>query len=131
MILDIVTSRLESMSYQIKPNTDNYLLEFSIDKNKNYIMNQTNLVKIPEELMEIWADMSIADFLQTKWATNTLDIDSIDFTPIVSSIQEGDTKIDMATGKDSSISEEGRFLTMLDLMRDNQVSFARFRRFKW
>ena len=120
---------LEIMGYDFMK--DEYLLDFSISKNKNYILNQTNLTEIPEELTEIWVNMSVADFLQVKWSTNTLNIDTIDFTPMVNRIQEGDTTIDMTTSKDGGLTDEDRFLTILNIMRDNQISFSRFRRFKW
>lgn len=121
---------LKSIGYKYSQ-SDEFLLNYCIDDSKHYILNRTNLTEVPVELEEVWINRVVAEFLEMKWATNTLDIETIDFSPIVNRIQEGDTTIDIATGKDGGITEEDRFLTLLSTLRDNKYSFARFRKIKW
>lgn len=123
-----VIKRLKSIGIDVE---DDFLIDFSIDKNKHYILNQTNQVEIPKELFEVWVDRSVADVLQVKYSTNTLDIDSINIEPVISRIQEGDTTVDIATAKDGGLTDEDRFLHLLEELRKPDFSYARFRRFKW
>lgn len=123
--------RIKGFGYDYQESHDEFLLEHCLDKNENYILNQTNQDVVPRQLYEIWIDRALADFLENRWANNTLNIETIDFSPMLNRIQEGDTTIDIATKKDGGMSDEGRFMMMIQQLRQPDFSYARFRRFKW
>ena len=126
--LQAVKERLTALGVDLIP-SDDVLLNFSIDKITNHIKNETNQTSIPDGAYEVAIDMVIADFLFIKYATGTIDIDTIDFNiNSVKSVRDGDTNIDYG---DSSTSPSQKFNAWLNDLFHKDYDWSIWRRLRW
>lgn len=116
-----IINRLASLGYEYTQ-SDDWIIGFLIDKVTNHICNNCNVSEIPEGLKEKAVDLVCGEFLKGKYSQGQLDI-----TGAVSSIKEGDTQVNFASGKTP---EEG-YLNYIDTMANDVIDFARYRKMNW
>ena len=126
--LQTVKDRLTALGVELIP-SDDVLLNFSIDKITNHIKNETNQYGIPNGAYEVAIDMVIADFLFVKYATGTIDIETINFdVTSVKSVKDGDTTVDYG---DSSVSPAQKFTVWLNSLFHKDYDWSIWRRLRW
>ncbi|MGG0663412.1 hypothetical protein ABE042_04810 [Viridibacillus arvi] len=131
-MLQDVKERLKSLGITVSSepaNADEMILNFSIEKVKNHINNQTNLSEIPEALHEIEVDMVVGEFLYSKKSMGQLNIESIDFDAVAKQVQDGDTNTTFAISESST--PEAQFNEFLNYLRHNETDFVRYRVLLW
>lgn len=131
-MLEEVKKRLGSLGITVSSdpsNSDDMLLNFSIEKVTNHIKSQTNLSNIPTELNEVAIDMIAGEFLFMKKGMGQLNIESLDFSPIAKQVQDGDTNVVFALG--ASNTPEAKFDALVNYLRHNEVDFVRYRVLTW
>lgn len=127
-MLEDVTKRLESFGYEVTE-TDNWMLEFIIQKIENSIKADCNINTIPEELYEIAVDMVVGEFFLNKKSRGQLE--GFDLEAAVKQIHEGDTSVTFAIGDGSKTPEERLDELILYLMNYGKGKFAAYRCIKW
>lgn len=130
MLLE-VKLRLKDLDVTVygPPHPDEMLLTFAIDKVTNHIKNQTNLSSIPDGLREVAIDMVVGEFLFTKKALGTLNIDSLNFEVMVKQVQDGDTNVVYAV--EEGMSTEKQFNSFISYLQHPNTDFARYRVLSW
>lgn len=131
-MLEDVKQRLGSLGISISSepsNSDDVILEFTIDKITNRIKNKTNLSEIPEGLYEIAIDMVVGEFLFLKKSMGQLNIETIDFTPFAKQVQDGDTNVTFAVEANST--PEAKFDAFINYLRHDEVDFIKYRVLTW
>ena len=124
LLHDDVVKRLESLGYAAPP-SDEWVLDFLIEKVTGVIKNECNIDAIPEGLHHTAVDMICGEFLFMKKGSGQLE--GFDVEAAVKQINEGDTAITYAV-TDSSITLDG----LIDfLMNSGKSRFVTFRRFLW
>jgi len=123
-----VVERLKSFGYEVTE-TDNWMLEFIIQKVENSIKADCNINTIPEGLHEIAVDMVVGEFLLNKKSRGQLE--GFDLETAVRQIQEGDTSVTFAVGDGSKTSEERLDELILYLMNHGKGKFTSYRCIKW
>lgn len=108
---------------------DSWLVGFCVQKVEQEIKNACNVHSVPLGLYKCAAGLVVADFLNLKRANGNLDVDSMNFEPVVKAIQEGDTQINYAT--DTVLSGEQRFDLFLAACYKGREQFIGYRRLKW
>lgn len=122
-----VLQRLISLGYKLEEN-DDWILCFAMQNVESRIKNICNVTLIPDELFYIAVDMVCGEFLFTKKQSGQLDIADLDLNGVVTSIHEGDTTIQFASGA----SDEEKFDQLLNhLSHKGEGDFVCFRRLKW
>lgn len=125
---DDVTQRLGSFGYTIDTQSDDWALNFVIQKATDHIKNSCNIASIPEELHSIAVDMAVGEFLKGKKASGQLDAMDVLNSEAISTIKLGDTQI--------NYSEEATPSQMFDgliafLMKGNEAELVSYRQMKW
>lgn len=123
-----VVERLKSFGYEVTE-TDNWMLEFIIQKVENIIKADCNINTIPEGLHEIAVDMVVGEFLLNKKSRGQLE--GFDLETAVRQIEEGDTSVTFAVGDGSKTPEERLDELILYLMNHGKGKFASYRCIKW
>jgi hypothetical protein len=93
-INQLAKDRLVALGYGEE--LDDGLLSYLVSKVKCDILNFANLEKIPDELGYVWVDMVAGEYLR---ATLLSEDSPGSAAAAVSSITEGDTKVDFATSR--------------------------------
>nr|DAP07808.1 MAG TPA: head to tail adaptor [Caudoviricetes sp.] len=120
-----VIQRLKSLNYTVKP-TDEFALQFIIDKVEQDIKNKTNQDEVPSELHFVFVERVCGEFLRSMMASKLLSDEQID--SVVTSIKEGDTNISF----DVNSSPQAKFDAYTKyLANSGNDDFAKFRRFVW
>jgi len=120
-----VIRRLESLGYTVDTGTDEWLINFLIDKVANTIKNDCNLTEIPAGLYEVAVDMVCGEFLAAKKGSGQLEGFDVDFA--IKQIKEGDTNITFAV-PDATITVDWLIKWLIDGTR---YQFSAFRRLRW
>lgn len=124
---DSVLQRLISFGYDLKEN-DDWGICFAMQKVENHIKNSCNITSIPDGLFSVAVDMVCGEFLFTKKQTGKLDITDLDLNGAITSIHEGDTTVQFASG----MSDEEKFNTFLNyLLHNGDGEFVCYRKLKW
>lgn len=120
-----VIDRLKSLNYTVVQ-TDEFALQFIIDKVEQDIKNKTNLSEVPSELHFVFIDRVCGEFLRSMMASKLMSDEQID--SVVASIKEGDTNISF----DVNSSPQAKFDAYTKyLANSGNDDFAKFRRFVW
>lgn len=120
-----VIDRLKSLNYTVVQ-TDEFALQFIIDKVEQDIKNKTNQDEVPSELHFVFIDRVCGEFLRSMLASKLMSDEQID--SVVASIKEGDTNISF----DVNSSPQAKFDTYVNqLSNSGNDDFAKFRRFVW
>ena len=126
-LTELVLQRLDSFGYE--PTEDDvFCISFSVQKVENSIMNDCNIVDIPEGLMSIAVDMVCGDILGTLYRIGKLNMTSLDLDGAIASVSAGDTSVSF----DGATSDTEKFATLLQLLTScGRGDFACYRQIKW
>ncbi len=120
-MLEDVIKRLEGLGFTV--DTDNWVLNFCIDKVTSHIKNNCNVSEVPQGLHEVAVDLVCGEYLQGKFNAGQLG----DYSQAVSKIKEGDTDITFVSG----MSDAELLKTLINTLCSRNLDFAAYRRFKW
>jgi hypothetical protein len=123
-MLDDVKARLASFGYTATP-TDDWMLNFCIEKVETHIKNSCNVAVVPEGLRPVAVDMACGEFLFGKKQSGQSV--GIEFEAVVKQITEGDTNIAFETKN----SAEAKYDALIGYLMHGEVDFAAFRCIKW
>ena len=122
-----VLERLMSLGYAVKE-TDGVELGFAIQKTENHIKNSCNITSVPEGLLSAAVDVVCGEFLYTKKQIGRLELNDLDLTGAVTSIKEGDTSVNFASGT----SEDEKLTSFLNmLMHSMDGDLVCYRKIQW
>lgn len=119
-----VVQRLQSLGYTVL-DTDQWLINFTIEKVTWTIKNECNVSSIPDGLHNIAVDMVCGEFLSAKKGSGQLT--EYDVEEVIKSIKEGDTTITYAIG-DGAVTLD-RLINYL--INCGKSQFVTYRRFVW
>lgn len=120
-----VKQRLEKIGYEFTE-SDDFILNFLIEKVETVIKNNCNISVIPDELKPIAVDMVVGYFLKEKKSTAIETILGLDLTAI-QSIREGDTSVTFANA-----TPEQKLDKMIDyLIFGSEKTLVSYRCMKW
>lgn len=106
---------------------DDFMLDFIISQEEQYIKNYCSISEIPQELRFCLIDMCVGRFLQHKKTTGG--IDGFNLEAAIESIKEGDTTVSFNS---NSPTDEQRLDSLISyLTRKNRAELNKFRRIKW
>lgn len=131
-MLEDVKNRLLSLGIPISSeasNSDDMIMNFSIEKVTSHIKNQTNLCTIPNGLYETAVDMVAGEFLFMKKGMGKLNLETVDFGAIAKQVQDGDTNVVFAV--EASNTPEAKFDALVNYLRHNETDFVRYRVLTW
>lgn len=125
---DAVIERLQSAGYT-PTDADDWLLDFAIEKARQWVLIGCNLDEIPEGLLPIAIDRAAGEFLLTKKVSGQME--GIDLQAPAKQIKEGDTSVTFAVGEGALTPEQRLDALIAHLMRGDASQFSAFRRFRW
>ncbi len=108
---------------------DDYLLSFSASYVEQEIKNACNVSEVPEGLHKVAVGLIVARFLSAKKAKKQVDADTLDFSPMLKELSEGDTKL--VWDANSGSSAEQRLDLFIAALEDGRNQFITYRRLKW
>lgn len=123
-----VVDRLSQLNY--KPTADDYdQIDFELGRVLNYVKNYCNITEIPIILDLRITDKVCSDFLFYK--KNSGALEGFEYDRVIKTIEEGDTKIQYATGQEGDTAES-RFDTFVkNLDRGFDKWLTPHRRLRW
>ena len=65
------------------------LFDIILPKNLQNLKNILNRKEVPDELYYVFLCRCVGEYLNTKYSTNTLNIDTLNFEPMLASLTEG------------------------------------------
>lgn len=130
VMYDVVT-RLNSYGYELKDDTDSFLLATAFEKVRSYIKNECNISDIPEGLKSVAADRVIGEFLQGKVVFSPKDLTGFDLDYAVKQIQTGDTNTVFAVGEGCSTPEQKLNAFIAYMLSSGQGQFSVYRKIRW
>ena len=77
------------LGYNYTLQDDDKLFDIILPKNLQNLKNILNREEVPDELYYVFLCRCVGDYLNTKYSTNTLNIDTLNFEPMLASITEG------------------------------------------
>lgn len=123
-VVDLVTA----MGYTLTTG-DDYLLSFSAGYVEQEIKNACNVPEVPEGLYKVAMGLILSRFLTTKKAKHEVDASTLDFSPMLKELSEGDTKQVWDTSSGSSA--EQRLDLFIAALENGRNQFITYRRLKW
>ena len=125
-----VEQLLTAMGY-VKQETDNFLLQFCVDRVTERIKNACNVSEIPNGLRYTAVDLMAVEFLSFQiGAGATAGFENLNFEPVVKQLEEGDTNIVYAVDVNSS--DSAQLLGLLNLLKTTaEAQFVTYRRIAW
>ena len=123
-VVDLVTA----MGYTLTTG-DDYLLSFSAGYVEQEIKNACNVPEVPEGLYKVAVGLILSRFLTTKKAKHEVDASTLDFSPMLKELSEGDTKQVWDTSSGSSA--EQRLDLFIAALENGRNQFITYRRLKW
>lgn len=126
-----VIQLLEVFGYGYDSTTDNWQLEFCIQKVEHHIKNQCNITDIPTDLLEVAAERVAGEFLFQKLNSGQLEGFDLNLDAIEKQITEGDTSVTFAIGEGSRTPEQRLIALLTHLMNSGESQFIRYRRLLW
>lgn len=127
-----VKKRLASLGIVLSnepTSTDNFLLNFAVNKTTDHIKNQTNLSTVPEGLTHVAIDMAVGEFLYAKKSMGLLDVGSLNFSTATKRIKDGDTDTEFLV--DAKSTPEANFHAFLNYLQHNEIDFVKYRVLTW
>ena len=124
---EAVLKRLVSFGYELKED-DGWVICFAMQKVENHIKNSCNTVNVPDGLFYVAVDMVCGEFLFAKKQTGRLKLTDLDLDGAITSISEGDTSVQFASGT----SDEDKLDSFLNYLSHNREGdFVCYRKLKW
>lgn len=111
----MVLKRLERIGYDAWCTGEEWTLAFFIRKAEVEILDYCHIDLIPSTLYPMLCDRACGKFLYNQKQTGKLDIEGLDLSGILTSLTEGDVKMDF----DSGASDSDRLDALLGLMMDS------------
>ena len=133
-MLGTVCERLVSLGYDIPyyegkympAATDEMMLTFIHEKEVNIVKGECNTDSIPDELEAVVVDHIVGEFLLSKKNLGQLELNDIDFSGAVQTLNVGDTKVEFAEGG----SQAEMFDCLVSVLR-KPIDFSDYRRIRW
>ena len=120
---EMVLLRLESLGYELLE-SDAWPIAFAIQKSENHYKNFCHISEIPTGLLHNLCERVCGEFLKAKYATGTLNMDSME--KAIKSVSMGDTSITF--NGDTELD----FATLLENMISGEDGdLICYRRIKW
>jgi hypothetical protein len=108
--------------------SDDWALDFVIEKITNRIKNECNIVEIPNGLRQVAVDMVVGEFLRAKLSTGGLVASAILDSDAVKQISLGDTTVTF----DDSASPTTQLMMLIEHLTNGYNSeFATYRQLRW
>lgn len=123
-----VIDLLKALGYTFQ-DSDSIILTFTTQRVNEEILNSCNVSRVPNGLYQCATGLIVAEFLMTKKNMGQVDGLTLNFEPVLKSLQEGDTNIVWAT--DVGQSPEQRFDTFIGYLLAGRTQFVSYRRLKW
>lgn len=130
LTIDDVKTRLQSFGYEFKIG-DEVLINFSVSKVTNTILNDCNVSEIPDGLSNIAIDMATGEFLTAKKAFAPDDITGLDLDYAIKQLEEGDTKTTFAVGEGTQTAEQRLDAFIVHLLTYGRDEFSCYRCIRW
>lgn len=111
----MVVMRLEAVGYAVLDTNFLRSLAFSIRKAEQEILDYCHIDVISEKLYPVLCDRSCGQFLYGLKQAGKLEIEGIDLSGILTSLTEGDVKVDFEKGA----SDEARLDALLGVMMNS------------
>jgi len=125
-IIEDIKNRLASFGYTLL-DTDNFALDFVIDKVENKIKNECSITEIPDGLYQVEIDRVCGEFLFAKKQSGQLK--DLNFEASIKEIKDLDTTVVYAVDSDSS---EKQFDELIDSLKNcGEKEILSFRRLRW
>ena len=77
------------LGYNYTLQDDDKLFDIILPKNLQNLKNILNRKEVPDELYYVFLCRCVGEYLNTKYSTNTLNIDTLNFEPMLASLTEG------------------------------------------
>ena len=123
-----VERRLQSLGYTAV-SSDDWTINFIIDKTENYIKSNCNISVIPDELLRVMVDMVCGEFLNARKNSGNLDIEGLNFEMVSKSVQEGDTNVEFFT--DGTATADQLFNKLIQALMGRKDELSSYRCVKW
>lgn len=86
-IIEDLKNMLLGYNYTLQDNDK--LFDIILPKNLQNLKNILNRKEVPDELYYVFLCRCVGEYLNTKYSTNTLNIDTLNFEPMLASLTEG------------------------------------------
>ena len=86
-IIEDLKNMLLGYNYTLQDNDK--LFDIILHKNLQNLKNILNRKEVPDELYYVFLCRCVGEYLNTKYSTNTLNIDTLNFEPMLASLTEG------------------------------------------
>lgn len=125
-----VVNLLKALGYEVVPENDDWMIEFLITKNTNYILCSCHLNEVPETIIPKLTEKIVGEFLLYMKNSGQL-LDIYDLQPTVKTIKEGDTQVNYAIGE-GNMTPEKRLDTLITSLTNNFERFvSQYRSVPW
>lgn len=125
-----VVNLLKTLGYEVVPENDDWMIEFLITKNTNYILCSCHLNEVPETIIPKLTEKIVGEFLLYMKNSGQL-LDIYDLQPTVKTIKEGDTQVNYAIGE-GNMTPEKRLDTLITSLTNNFERFvSQYRSVPW
>lgn len=121
--MEIIKKLIEDVTGYKITEADNSLLEFLLSSERQQLLNDCGLDKLPNDLIHVLHERTAGRFIRLK----AKDILGSDNLSVVTSIKEGDTTVEIG-----GVSAEERLSNLANkLMASRERDIACFRQIKW
>lgn len=126
-LLEKVKERLKSFGCEVSED-DSFALTFGIEKAAQSIKNECNLREVPQELEYVQIDWVCRDFLDAKYNSGLLSLESLNLGEALASVTEGDVSVSF----DNASSDDVKFQMLLkNLSETGKDELLCFRGLRW
>ena len=105
---------------------DEMILSFDTDKCIREMEMKLNS-HIPESFEYALVDMIVGEFLMNQKSLGMLEMNEIDYSMVVKSVQEGDTTVTFADGT----SDSQKLDTLISFLMHPEINYADYRKIRW
>ena len=127
LFIETILKRLVSFGIKLK-DEDAWAISFCIQKTENYIRNSCNTLNVPNGLFNVAVDRVCGEYLFMLKQTGKLAIDGLEFGMITTSIKEGDTQVQFASGS----SDDEKITNFINyLITRGEGELVCYRKIKW
>lgn len=127
LFIETVLKRLVSFGLKLKEG-DAWAISFCIQKVENHIKNSCNTLNIPNGLFNVAVDRVCGEYLFMLKHLGKLAIEGLEFGTITTSIKEGDTQVQFASGS----SDDERITNFINyLITRGEGELVCYRKIKW
>ncbi len=121
--MEIIKKLIKDVTGYKVAESDDSLLEFLLSSERQHLLNDCGLDKLPNELLYVLHERTAGRFISLK----AKDILGSDNLSVVTSIKEGDTTVDIG----GTSNEERLSILASTFLRSGERDIACFRQIKW